>query len=76
LKGVVAERWEEAVRAELVRWFTPRLGTVLQDGGRVIENVSDLVNDKEWERLVLEFFPVVAPTSLNQRIDDLKEQWP
>jgi glycine cleavage system H lipoate-binding protein len=75
LKGVVAERWEEAVRAELVRWFTPRLGTVLQDGGGVIENVSDLLNDKEWERLVHEFFPVVAP-NLSIRIDDLKEQRP
>ncbi len=66
LKGVVAERWEEAVRAELVRWFTPRLETVLQDGGGVIDNVSDLVNDEAWERLVHEFFPVVAPTCVNQ----------
>jgi glycine cleavage system H protein len=65
LKGVVAERWEEAVRAELVRWFTPRLEAVLQDGGGVIDNVSELVSDERWERLVHQFFPVVAPTCIN-----------
>lgn len=66
LKGVVAERWEEAVRAELVRWFAPRLGTVLQDGGGVINNVSGLVNDKDWERLVHDFFPVLASDITHQ----------
>ena len=65
LKGIVAERWQEAVRAELVRWFTPRMEAVLQDGGRVIDNVSDLVDDEGWELLVREFFPVVTPVWIN-----------
>jgi glycine cleavage system H protein len=66
LKGSVAERWEEAVRSELVNWFAPRLGTVLQDGGGVINNVSGLVSEEEWERLVHEFFPVLASGSTHQ----------
>lgn len=65
LKGIVAERWMEAVRAELVHWFSPRLGTVLQDGGGLIENISDLVSDREWEQLVNEFFPLVVSTRIN-----------
>ncbi|MBM4160159.1 MAG: glycine cleavage system protein H [Ignavibacteria bacterium] len=58
LKGIVAERWMEAVRMELIHWFSPRPGTVLQDGGWIVESVSDLVSDHEWSRLVNDFFPI------------------
>lgn len=57
LHGAVAERWEEAVRSQLIQWFSPPLHSVLQDGGRIAENVSDLMNEQEWERFVQEFFP-------------------
>ncbi len=56
-KGVTADRWQEAVRAHLIHWFSPRLGTVMQDGGEIVENVSDLTNSEEWRILVDEFFP-------------------
>ena len=56
-KGVTADRWQEAVRAHLIHWFSPRLGTVMQDGGEIVENVSDLTNTEEWRILVDEFFP-------------------
>jgi glycine cleavage system H protein len=65
LRGMVAERWMEAVRAELVQWFSPRMGTVLQDGGGMIDNISDLVSDREWEQLVNEFFPLVMSSRIN-----------
>ncbi|MGA7159785.1 MAG: hypothetical protein WBZ48_02205, partial [Bacteroidota bacterium] len=56
-KGVVADRWQEAVRAHLVHWLSPHIGAVMQDGGDIVDNVSDLVNDQEWHLLVDEFFP-------------------
>jgi glycine cleavage system H protein len=55
-KGVTADRWQEAVRAHLIHWFSPRLGTVMQDGGKIVNNVSDLTNSEEWRILVDEFF--------------------
>lgn len=57
LRGVTADRWQESVRTLLVHWFSPQLGTVMQDGGGIIDNVSDLVDSKEWSLLVNDFFP-------------------
>jgi glycine cleavage system H protein len=56
LKGVVADRWQEAVRVHLVHWFSPRVGAVMQDGGSLVDNISDVVNSDEWRLLVDEFF--------------------
>lgn len=56
LKGVVADRWQEAVQAHLVHWFSPRVGTVMQDGGSIVDSISDVVNSDEWRLLVDEFF--------------------
>ena len=56
LKGVVADRWQEAVRAHLIHWFAPRVGTVMQDGGTLIDTISDAVSADEWRLLVDEFF--------------------
>jgi len=64
-KGVTADRWQEAVRAHLVHWFSPRLGTVMQDGGEIVNNVSDLTNAEEWRILVGEFFPKDSSTTHN-----------
>lgn len=68
LKGIVAERWEEAVRKQLVQWFSPKLHPVLQDGGQIVEGVSDLVGNEEWLRLVREFFPVAVTNRSNIHI--------
>lgn len=59
LRGTIADRWKEAVRTQFLTWFSPNLGTVFQDGGTFIDNVSDLLTDYEWERLTIEFFPIV-----------------
>jgi hypothetical protein len=58
LKGLVAERWEEAVRNNLVHWFSTPTQPVMQDGGRVVEGVSDLLTHDEWLRFTNEFFSV------------------
>jgi glycine cleavage system H protein len=60
LRGVIADRWQEAVSNQLVRWFTSPLHPVLQDGGRIVDNVSDLMDDEEWQRFVQEFFSIEA----------------
>ena len=56
LKGIVADRWQEAVRAHLLHWFAPRVGPVMQDGGSLVDNISDVVSADEWRLLVDEFF--------------------
>ncbi|MBI3585938.1 MAG: glycine cleavage system protein H [Ignavibacteriales bacterium] len=66
LKGVFAERWQESVRAQLILWFSPKVGTVLQDGGHMIRNIGDLLEDEDWERLTKEFFSTVSPSNHNQ----------
>ena len=58
LKGVIADRWQEAVSSQVIHWFSTSLHPVLQDGGRIVDNVSDLMNDEEWRRFVQEFFSV------------------
>ena len=60
LRGVIADRWQEAVSSQVVRWFSSSLHPVLQDGGRIVDNVSDLMNDEEWQRFVQEFFSIEA----------------
>jgi glycine cleavage system H lipoate-binding protein len=60
LKGAIADRWQEAVNNQLVRWFASPLHPVLQDGGQIVDNVSDLMNDAEWQRFVQEFFSIEA----------------
>jgi glycine cleavage system H protein len=64
-EGVTADRWQETVRAHLVQWFSPRLGMVMQDGGELVENVSDLTNGEEWRILVDEFFPNISSNKHN-----------
>ena len=63
LKGAVAERWQEAVRYQLLKWFTPKLGTVLQDGGELIENIGDILTDEEWDLIIREFYPCTVHQS-------------
>lgn len=57
LRGISAERWEEAIRNQLIQWFSTPLHPVLQDGGSIVQNVCDLVDEQEWQRFVQEFFP-------------------
>lgn len=68
LRGAVADRWREAVRIQFIHHFSPRLGTVLQDGGEYIENISDRLSHDDWQKLAHEFFPITATTKhLNRK---------
>jgi glycine cleavage system H lipoate-binding protein len=58
LRGISATQWEEAVRNQLNQWFSPSLHPVLQDGGMIIDNVSDLMSDEDWHDFVIDFFPI------------------
>jgi glycine cleavage system H protein len=60
IHGVTASLWREALRTQLMQWFAPRVGPVMQDGGRLIENFSDQLSPEDWHKLAKEFFPDVA----------------
>lgn len=60
LHGVTADRWRDAIRMQLVASFSPRVGTVLQDGGLVIDDISSLLSDEDWQRVASEFFSLYA----------------
>jgi glycine cleavage system H lipoate-binding protein len=60
LRGDIADRWQEAVSSQVIRWFSSSLHPVLQDGGQMVDNVSDMMNDEEWQRFVQEFFSIEA----------------
>jgi glycine cleavage system H lipoate-binding protein len=68
LKGIVAERWEEVVRDQLVAWFSHPTQPVLQDGGLIVEGVSDLLSDEGWQLFTEEFFPIATTTRNNNQI--------
>ena len=53
-----AGRWQAAVQSRLVHLFSPSTSLVMQDGGRLIDNISDLINNKDWPGIVKEFFPL------------------
>ena len=73
LKGVVAERWHEAVRYEIVQFFSPNVGAALQDGGELVPDLGDHCTDKEWENFVQKFFPKVTTQQIqtNRRTKEL-----
>ncbi len=60
LNGSAARQWREAVQIQIASWFSPRLGTVLQDGGEWIGNMSNLLNDEQWKELTQALFPTGA----------------
>ncbi len=67
LKGIVADGWRDAVRTQLIQLFSPKIGTVLQDGGQLVQNLGDYFSDEEWNRLVQQFFPIVLPNQNQNR---------
>ncbi len=58
LHGKMAERWKETIMAHLRNLMLPELGTVLQDGGRIMDNLGETLTDEVWERLAAELFPL------------------
>ena len=60
LRGISAAHWEEAVRNQLIQRFLSSVQPVLQDGGMIADNISDLLSLGDWEGFVNEFFPNTA----------------
>lgn len=60
MKSGSAERWQRAIRDQFVQWFSGSHNLVLQDGGRIAENVCDALSKEEWKQVVEEFFPIVS----------------
>jgi glycine cleavage system H protein len=58
LKDVAAKKWEDAVCQNFINKFTPKLGIVLQDGGQLIENISDHIDNESWNLLAQEMYPM------------------
>ncbi len=61
LSGSAADAWWEAIRSQVIGFFSPSIGPVLQDGGKLIRNIGDQLSDEEWVRLVRHFFPFEIP---------------
>jgi glycine cleavage system H protein len=60
LRGITAGRWRDALRMHLIQSFAPRVGTVLQDGGTYVENISDALTDEQWQKVASEFFTLCS----------------
>ncbi len=56
LNGPAARQWREAVQIQVASLFSPRLGTVSQDGGQWVDDLSTLVNDEQWRELTKALF--------------------
>ncbi len=56
LHGETALRWLDIAREQLIRRFSYDLGPVCTDGGEIIEGVSELFTDDEWEDIIKYFF--------------------
>jgi glycine cleavage system H protein len=63
LTGKQSQQWLDAVRAQLGRFFSGTPALMYQDGGVMVNNLSDRCSDEEWSRLVKEFFLVDDMTS-------------
>jgi glycine cleavage system H protein len=59
IHGITASLWREALRTQLMQWFSPRLGPVMQDGGHLVDNFSEALSPEDWLKLRKEFFPEV-----------------
>ena len=68
LKGISASHWEEAIRNQLVQRIFSSVQPVLQDGGKIVDNVSDLITDEEWQGFVDEFFPAAVNRNEDKQI--------
>ena len=58
MTGRAASQWLELVRARLAGLFAGTPALLFQDGGFMLENLSDRCSDEEWDRVVSEIFHV------------------
>jgi len=56
LHGELAEKWMVTAKSQFVQKFPQSIVPVYQDGGELIDDVGDSLNDEEWESVKKEFF--------------------
>jgi glycine cleavage system H protein len=56
LTGKAAQQWQDVVREQLRRFFGTTPALMMQDGGVMLDNISDRCSEHEWNNLCKEFF--------------------
>lgn len=54
--GKAVQQWQETARAQLNRFFTGVPALMYQDGGVMLQNLSDRCSDAEWSKIVNDVF--------------------
>jgi len=67
LTGKPAGQWQDAVRAQLSRFFSGTPALMYQDGGVLVTNLCERCSDDEWNRLLKEFFLVNEQTKQSEK---------
>jgi glycine cleavage system H lipoate-binding protein len=60
LNGFAADGWRDAIRAQLIQLLSPSPGSVMQDGGQLVENLGEWLSDDQWNHLVHQFYPGIV----------------
>jgi glycine cleavage system H protein len=63
LAGKAGHQWVDTARAELGRFFSGTPALMYQDGGVLMEGLTDRCSDDEWSRLVDKFFMTEVETT-------------
>jgi glycine cleavage system H lipoate-binding protein len=58
LSGVVATKWMEEVRENLLSRMSPNLGLVYQDGGLLVDGMAKSLDKDKWDEIARDFFLV------------------
>ncbi len=56
LSGQMLERWNQAVKEQLVASLVPTSYPVLQEGGEIKPDLGDELTSEQWEEVAREFF--------------------
>jgi len=56
LTGKSVYEWQDHVRAQLSRFFSATPALMYQDGGVIVESLSERCSDEEWKGVTTEFF--------------------
>lgn len=58
LHGNMLNRWNQAVKEQLVATLTPAQFPVLQEGGEIKPDLGDELTSQQWEKVAGEFFNI------------------
>ena len=54
--GRAAIKWQDMERAELLRFFSRTPALMFQEGGVLLQNLTDKCSDEEWSSIARQFF--------------------